>query len=228
MRVVRQIILWSLAIIVVVNIGFAAALINPTWAFSLREQTDRLAIYSARPLSGDMRAFAEQVMADLDAGPLPPAGADYRIFITQGGWRDRLFFFNVPFAGGVIYPLYSGRNVFLTGADLAGDRLIKGDEVIPPPRTLSYYARHELTHLAQRERLDTGRYIRCPVWLIEGLAEYVALGPADPALREAVAVWRAGGDRQEMMRAHGSYPEHRLAVTDALVGTTVPALLQSC
>lgn len=59
------------------------------------------------------------------------------------------------------------------------------------PTTLGRLVRHELTHVALAERDD-----RAPVWLAEGLAEWVSVRPIAPALRylsrDALELARAG------------------------------------
>jgi hypothetical protein len=112
------------------------------------------------------------------------------------GWPVRLFFAGSPRASGLTYPVTSTRNVFLRHADLRQNRLRRGDILtVPPPRTLSYYLIHEITHLMVAERVGALRIVRMPRWVNEGFADYVALGPAPPqmvALAEAGAPCRPG------------------------------------
>ena len=206
--------------------AFGIAVAYPGWAFSHEAGSNRLRVHAATPLPDETADWARQVMADLEAGPLPPQGDVYHIYISGGGWRETLFFAPARGAGGLVYALASGRNVFLSGADIMEDRLLKGDVVIQPPRTLSYYARHELTHLAQRERLGVWRYFRMTRTVREGIADYVALGPADADLRDAVATVADSPEAQlQLMMAFGAYPQFRVDVTDALQETTLERLM---
>ena len=196
----------------------------PMWAFPYQAGTDRLRFHAATPLPDVTAEIAARIMRELDTGPLPPGAGPYHVYVTGSGWRERLFFAGAPGAGGVVYALASKRNVFLSGADLGQNRLLKGEVTIPPPRTLSYYVKHELTHLAQLERLGVRAYYSMPRVLREGTADIVALGPAGPELREAVTAHR-GNDLLPLMQAFGAYPEFRVEATDALEGTSMEALI---
>ena len=115
----------------------------------------------------------------------------------------------------------------MSGANIEADRLTKGDYVIMPPRTLSYYLKHELTHIVQIERLGTLRYVAMSRDVREGVADYVALGSADETLRSAVAAHIPGADRLPLMQAHGVYPEFHVMVGDALANTDVETLMRT-
>ncbi len=217
------------AVLVALSFGLAASVAWPGWAFAYSGGTDRLRIHAAIPLPENIDQWAASVMSELDAGPLPPGAGPYDIWITGGGWRDRLFFAPVPQAGGVVYAVIANGNVFLSGANFEDDRLLKGNRVIKAPRTLRYYALHELTHVIQIERLGSMRYFLLPLPIREGMADFIALGPADDALRKAVAEWdsskRSLKDRLPLIREFGAYPEYRLRFTDALANSDVESLL---
>ena len=82
---------------------------------------------------------------------------------------------------------------------------------MPPPRTLSYYLIHEITHLMVAEHVGAWRIVRMPRWVNEGFADYVALGPAPPQM---VARLEAGAPLPAAV--WGSYGRERVCVTLAL------------
>jgi hypothetical protein len=75
-----------------------------------------------------------------------------------------------------------------------------GRHTVPPPRTLSYYLIHEITHLMVADRVGAVGIVRMPRWVNEGFADYVALGPAPPQM---VALARSG--RAAAARHWGTY-----------------------
>ena len=105
----------------------------------------------------------------------------------------------------------------------SADRLIKGDNTMTPPRTLTYYGVHELTHLTHMAAIGRLNYLLQPTWVREGLADYAALGPADPATIAAVTSWT--GRRLPLMQTYGSYPEFRVQFTQALATRSLQDLL---
>lgn len=207
------------------NAVFAVLVAFPSIFFQYSGGTDRLRVHATSPLPETVEDWARTVMADLDAGPLPPGKGAFHIYITGDGWQNRLFFAPVPGAGGLVYPMFSHANAFMSQADLTTDGLYHQGMLITPPRTASYYALHELTHLIQARILGGIGYFRTPRWIIEGMADYVALGPASAAARQAVATLPPGRVPLEVMMDHGSYPIYRVRITDALQSSSPMQLL---
>ena len=216
--------------LVALNLVFFLLLTFPGWAFPHQGGNDRLRVHMPTPVPESAALWATDVMATLDASALPPGDGPFDVYITDDTWRYDLYFAVVRGAGGVVYPIAGRQNFFLSGADFETDRLLKDGAPIPAPRTLSYYAVHEITHLTQIAGLGRLRYIRLPVAILEGVADYVALGPAGPELRQAVAAQREGDPRLPLMQAYGAYPEYRVLVSDrverqdlwALMGAVAP------
>lgn len=214
----RRIFRWVLrvaAVFVVGNLLLVAAVAFPGWAFAHSFETDRLAVHSVSPLPPETAAWVAGVEAALDASPLPPATRKLDIYITGDGWRDRLFFLGAPGVGGLVYAFISNGNVFLSGADIPADRLLKWGETIPPPRTLTFYAVHELTHLIQIQELGTLGYVSMDRWIREGVADFVALGPVNATDAAAIRAYPETADRLPLLQQYGAYPEYRLQVTEA-------------
>lgn len=218
--------LWAIALFISVNLAVAASLVWPGWAFSHSGGTDRLRIHASQPVPDAAIAWAEAVMASLDVGPLPPGADPVDLYITGDGWRYRWFFMGAPGAGGVIYAGSPGRRVFLAGAAFETDRLILPDRIVPPPRTLSYYARHEITHLTQIETLGRFGFYRMDPVMREGIADLIALGPASAALQAVLAARDPAAGDADLRDAFGAYPMARTAVTRALENATLQMLME--
>jgi len=223
MKVVIKIVSFAFAAFVAVNVLVLLVIAFPGWAFAHEGGTDRLRIHATEPVPDAAADWANGVMAALDASDLPPGAGPFHIYVTGDTWRETVFFTNVQRAGGVVYP-FAKSHLFLSGADFEADRLIKGDTVIIPPRTLTYYAMHEITHLTHLARAGAIGYLRTPVWIREGVPDYIALGPAQDEVVRDIA---RAGDLLELMKAHGAYPNHRLAVTRALETRSIDDLLSN-
>lgn len=167
--------------------------------------------HATAPLPPEAVSLAEEVTAAFIASPLGLPSHEVDIWLVDEGWPVRVFFAGSPGASGLTYPVNSTRNVFLRHADIPRNRLVRGALTVPPPRTLSYYLVHEITHLMVAERVGSARIVRMPRWVNEGFADYVALGPAPPqmvalaasGLRLPAATW-------------GTYGRERVCVTLAL------------
>jgi hypothetical protein len=167
--------------------------------------------HAETPLPPEAETVAAEVTALLARAPLGLPGRAVHIWLVEDGLPLRLFFAGSPRASGLTYPVASRENVFLRHADLVRDRLVRDARVVPPPRTLSYFLVHEITHLQVADRVGSWRIVRMPRWINEGYADYVALGPATPAL---IARVEAGAP---LPRARfGTYPRERACVTLAL------------
>ncbi len=172
----------------------------------------RITFHAASPMPQDaaQRAAADgwEAMQDTPFGR-PDHGID--VYITEGGWRDWVYFRVAPYAGGLTYPILSRRNVFLSGVNFEAGRLVKDDFTVPPPRDLTYYLVHEITHLRHAEVVGPARLFYNSFWIREGVADLAALGPASPEMIERA---EEGLDLPRL--EFGSYPLERVCVTMAL------------
>ena len=183
----------------------------PLFAHSIA--TGKIVVASDRPIPA---AGGERLIRDcqrlLDRSPLKAESRQYRIYITNTDWRRRLFFLPSPNAGGLAYYYGLGGHAFLSGANFAANRHVKGSYVTTPPRTLAYFCAHEITHIVVGEHVGLVRYRRLPAWVGEGFPDYVAIEN-----RQSFEQLRAAlGDRPvdvPMMQAYGAYPRYRLLVT---------------
>ncbi len=199
----------SFALVMPVYILLMAA---PTLAFSHSGGDERITFHSSTPIPQDTaQVAAAEAWAALQDTPFgaPDHGID--VFITNGGWRDWIYFRPAPSAGGLTYPLFSRRNVFLSGVDFEAGRLVKDDFVVPEPRDLTYYLVHEITHLRHAEVMGPIAMFYSPFWVREGVPDIAALGLAP---EEMVQRGLAGEDLPRL--EHGSYPHERVCVTLAL------------
>jgi len=147
----------------------------------------------------------------LERSPLKAQGREYRLYVTNADWRQRLFFLPHPYAWGLAYAYPLGGNAFLTGADFETGRVVHWGYVGTPPRTLAWLCGHELTHIVAGEHVGLRRFF-VPEWVWEGLADYVGIENRQSfeELRDAL------GDHPidvPMMQRYGSYPRYRLLVT---------------
>ncbi len=162
----------------------------------------------------------------LERSPLKAKARQYRVYVTNEDWRQRLFFLPHPKAWGVAYSLLGGP-VFLSGADFETGRVVHWGYVGTPPRTLAWLCAHELTHIVVGEHVGLARF-RVPQWVWEGFPDYVGIENRQSfeELRDAL------GDRPvdiPMMMKYGSYPRYRLLVTYFIEkkGWSVDQLLQT-
>ncbi len=203
-----------LALVLGVNLSFWAIIAFATPFFSHVKTAEGLSFYGAvphDPIEAEERLrTAAKLLAQ---SPLGAPERGYRAFTTNGDWRGKLFFAPAPEAGGVAYYPFSRRNVFLSGADLGADALIKDGTLITPPRTLTYYLVHEFTHLRIGELTGPVEYHRLPKWIMEGMCDFVALGPMSEAEIKRVTRWAESPLAR--MQAYGSYPVARAAVSFA-------------
>lgn len=210
--------------------AIVALLFHPEPLYGYHVEAGRLRLYSDRPFdAGRGRA----VLADVErrlvhAAPgLQDPGSTYRIFVAHSEWRKRLSFLWNYGAGGVnYYPI--AHSVFLRQADIDADRLLRTDgSPVPPPRTLAYYATHEITHTLIGKRVGAIGNWRLPVWIREGIADYVGFdGQVD--IDSLTRQLRAGDRELDPVRS-GLYARYRLLVAHMLVRErwSVERLLES-
>lgn len=195
-----------------VGIGaYGATIAAPGFAFGHARGASGITFHATAPLPADAEAIATQISTNLEASILGRGESALSLYVTDGGWRDNLFFSYVVNAGGVVYVPATRSHAFLSGADYAANRLTKNGYRIAPPRTLVYYGTHELAHIRTYELTGPLAFHLLPAWVQEGLADYVALGAPD------AAGWDFALSNQlvtvPMMRLHGAaYPRKRALV----------------
>jgi hypothetical protein len=209
---IKRTLLWACAALVSAAISFGALILwpDPLFAFSLR--AGKIIVASDRPIppAGGER-FLHDCERLLERSPLKHQGREYRLYVTNADWRQRLFFLLRPDPWGLAYSYPLGGNAFLTGANFETGRVVHWGYVGTPPRTLAALCAHELTHIIASEHVGLARFF-VPQWVWEGLPDYVGIENRQSfeELRDAL------GDHPvdvPMMQRYGFYPRYRLLVT---------------
>lgn len=187
-----------------------AALTYPVPLFPYHVTQGRLSLYSDRPFDA---ARANEILVDIERRLSRSSlndGNDHRIFAFNSQWRRRLLFlWNAGAAGVNYFPLT--RNVFIDRADLEHNRVLtsKG-EPKSPPRTLDYYAAHEIAHTLINERLTLRQQLTLPRWINEGLADDIGFGD-DADVQGLIRSLQANSPDLDPARS-GYYDRYRLLV----------------
>jgi hypothetical protein len=211
LRLALRVSIAGLCLTLMAYAALVAALARPHPFFGHARGGGLVTFHAAAPLPEGAERLAAEVTAAFAASPLGLPGHAVDVWLVPEDWRLRVFFAGSPRASGLTYPVASTRNVFLRHADLGRNRLVRGDLIVPPPRTLSYYLVHEITHLMVAERVGRFRIVSMPRWISEGFADYVALGPAPPDM-----VVRARAGLPLPADLWGTYGRERVCVTLAL------------
>jgi hypothetical protein len=201
----------------------------PAILFPHHVREGRLTLYSDQPFEAARgRALLRNVAARLATSPLDD-GKPHSVAIANTEWRRRLMFNRQGGASGVnYYPVTAV--VFLRHADVATDRQFGASgRPAAPPRTLTYYMAHEITHSLTAEHLGPGQLWnqRLPQWVREGYADYVGMG-GKVDIAELHRRQKAGEPELSFARSH-TYAEFRLLAAYMLErrGWTVEQLLAS-
>jgi hypothetical protein len=177
----------------------------------------RLFLHSDRPYEvAAGQALLRDIERRLAAAPsqLHDPDANWHVVVSNSQWRRRLTFLDKFGAGGVNYH-FLPNTAFLRQADIGRNRLIGGDGGdVPLPRSLAYFAAHEITHGMVTRHIGALARWRLPVWIDEGLADYIAFaGEVDIA--ELARAMRAG-HRDLDPAASGLYGRYHLLVAHLL------------
>jgi len=226
LRIIQHLILGLIGSIVLLGASVATVLAYPQPLFAYHAERGALQLWSDQPFDA---ARANDVLADTERriarSPLALGLGPHRIFIANAEWRRRLVFLWNYGAGGVNY--YPLRNVFIRHSDVDGDRVVSNAGPVPPPRTLAYFAAHEIGHSLIGERIGALANHRLPRWIREGLADYIGFGAAvdiDALTRALIA-----GEAQMNPQRTGLYARYCLLVAYLLEreGWSVDRLLAS-
>jgi hypothetical protein len=186
------------------------ALVHPQPAFAYHVQFGRLSLFSDKPFDIEK---SKHVLAEVDRrlrlASLDHGDGEHRIFVANSPWRARLvFLWNFGAAGVNYYPLT--RNVFIRESDIDNDRVLRTAGPVPPPRTLAYYAAHEIAHSLAGEAAGPLAYHSLPAWIREGVADYIGLAEKVD-FEDLIARLRAG-ERELDPKRSGLYLRYRLLV----------------
>jgi hypothetical protein len=212
LTMIRRTLLLACAAAGFTAISFGALIFWPDSLFAFSFSAGKIIVASDRPISP---AGGERVLQDcatlLERSPLKAQRREYRLYVTNADWRQRLFFLPNPPSWGLAYAFPFGGNAFPSGANFETGRVVHWGYVGTPPRTLAYLCAHELTHIIMGEHVGLARFF-VPQWVREGLADYVGIENRQSfdELRDVL------GDRPvdvPMILRYGSYPWYRLLVT---------------
>ncbi len=208
----------AIAILVLLFAGYTTSVIFPKWAFAHVGGTESLRIHSAIALPPVTEALAARVEAQLETSGLPMPTHTLHLYVTGNGWRRVWFFGRHGYAAGIAHPVIAPHHAFLADADLVANRMRKANLLVPLPRSATFYAVHELAHVLTQQAVGSWDYVQMDPILREGIADYVALGPAPKALLDAVK--RTSGDDPDtaLRDRWGPYPTARAMLTHVLVG----------
>jgi hypothetical protein len=212
LRAIKRTLLWATAALATVALLLGTLITFPDPLFAFTHGSGKIIVASDRPIPRDGgERFLRDCERLLDRSPLKAKSRQYRLYVTNEPWRQRLFFIPHPDAWGFAWYYGFGGHAFLSGADFDAGRVIHWGYVGTPPRTLAYLCGHELTHIIAWEHIGLNR-LRVPRWVWEGLPDYVAIENRETfeQLRDAL------GDRPDDTPTrikYGSYPRYRLLVT---------------
>lgn len=208
--VIRRVVFSALGAALALGLGVIAVLAHPEPLYRYHVEEGRLELFSDKPFDERAgRAVLDDVEARLDRAPAVLADPDtsYRIFVTNAPWRKRLVFLWNAGAAGVNYHPLTG--VFIRQSDIDHDRVLKNDGApVAAPRTLAYYAAHEIGHSLVARHIGTWANRRLPAWQREGMADYIGMGGKVDvdALTEALRA----GDPDLDPKKTGNYARYRL------------------
>lgn len=176
-RALRRIAFGLLCLATIAVAGVVGVLAWPQTLHAHSASHGRLSLHSDAPFDTEAGiSLLADVERRIAAAPVELRAADvtWHIVISNTEWRRRLTFLDKYGAGGVNYHLLP-RTAFLRPADILRNRLIGNDgRDVQPPRTLAYFAAHEIAHGMVTARIGALARLRLPVWIEEGLADYVA------------------------------------------------------
>jgi hypothetical protein len=212
LRMIKRTLLWTTVLLATGALSLCAMLTWPQPLFAFSLGSGRIAVASDRPIPS---LGGERFLSDcerlLDRSPLKAEGRQYRLYVANDSWRQRLFFIPHPDAWGFGWYTGFGGHAFMSGADFDSGRVVHWGYIGTPPRTLAALCAHELTHVIAWEHIGLDR-LHVPQWVWEGLPDYVAMENRETfeQLRDAL------GERPvdtPMRVKYGFYPRYRLLVT---------------
>src|SRR6266581_3209046 len=117
LQVIKRTLLWAGGAVAAAALLFGALIVwpGPLFAFSLG--TGKIIVASDRPIpSAGGERFLRDCERLLERSPLKAKARQYRIYVANEDWRQRLFFIPYPKAWGVAYYFGFGGTAFMSGA----------------------------------------------------------------------------------------------------------------
>jgi hypothetical protein len=117
LRTIKRTLLWAGVALAAVALLFGTLIVWPDPLFAFLLGTGKIIVASDRPIpSAGGERFLRDCDGLLERSPLKAKARQYRVYVTNEDWRQRLFFLPHPKAWGVAYSLFGGP-AFLSGAD---------------------------------------------------------------------------------------------------------------
>jgi hypothetical protein len=209
----RRLALGLAATLLFAGAAVAGIIAYPEPLYAHHVEHGRLRLYSDRPFDHDNgRALLAEVERRLAAAPPDIRDPDsvFRVIVSNSEWRRRLtFLWNYGVGGVNYYP--PGGAVFIRQADIDAGLVLKGNGTpVALPRNFAYYASHEIAHSLVGRRVGAIANWQLPVWIKEGLCDYVAFG-GEVDIETLTRALRAG-DRDLDPKRSGLYARYRLLV----------------
>jgi hypothetical protein len=228
LKVMKRILLCASSALACLALSYGALIFFPNPLFAFSQRAGKIVVSSDLPIPW---AGGERFLVDcerlLERSPLKAEGREYRVYVTNADWRQRLYFLPNRNSWGLAYSYPLGDHAFLTGANFETGRVVHWGYVGNPPRTLAFVCAHELTHIVIGQHIGLKRF-SLPQWVWEGLPDYVGIESRETfeQLRDAI------GDRPvdvAMIQKYGFYPRYRMLVTYFIEkkGWTVQQLLDT-
>ncbi|MFT3710868.1 MAG: hypothetical protein QM817_24855 [Archangium sp.] len=214
---------WALLGLVIGFTSYGAVHLHPQPLFANELTVGTIVLHSREPLPANAVALLEGVEARLKTSPLYRADVQHHVFLCDTPALYAFFNPHHPDTGGETY-FWLGNHVFLRPVDVEADRLISPlGNPLPPPRTLTYFLAHELTHAMTFDAVGLWTYLSLQRWQLDGYADFVALPDFDAADAERRLL---EGDEQLVPEKSGLYQLYNLQVHRALDrGVSVEQLL---
>lgn len=196
---------WIAGLLLLLLVAPRVAVFYPDPFFPHRLVVGNLEISSDQPFPHAVaRELLGRVAVKLAASGIDDPEVAHRAFICNAPWRQRLFL--AQGIAGLNYYGATGRaHVFLRPARFYDNRLLSpSGRPVGGNRTLDYYLAHEFTHTL------VGRLAgNVPLWLGEGYADWVGLGP-EFSYAAALKAYRA--PPPEIRKMAGDYLRYDLMV----------------
>ena len=157
---------------------YLGVLIYPQPLFNYYIAYQNYKVWSDRPIPPDITHVLDDVIRRLKTSTLYEPDRPLRIFFCNASWRLWLYgHFSNKMAG--IADTCLARNIYIRESDITLN-------TIHPPnskpltdaehRPLSYFIAHEATHIIESWRFGRFAFMRHPLWVSEGYADYVGKG----------------------------------------------------
>jgi hypothetical protein len=123
LRTIKRTLLWASVALATVALSLCALITWPELLFAFSLGSGKIVVASDRPIPpGGGDRFLRDCERLLDRLPLKAEGRQYRLYVTNEDWRQRLFFIPRPERWGFAWYYGFGGHAFLSGADFDSGR----------------------------------------------------------------------------------------------------------